>query len=168
MGISGSRRPFLKVSKENYTIQHMLAQGKTNAEIARVLQRSPSTIWRERKRNCLQDGDYSAAFAERYANQRKEEKPRRSSITSEVEALLKQGLDQRLSPEQILGRAELEGHQRLPCVQTFYNHIHRDRRAKGQLYKKLRHRGRKRKPRGHGKLKRSLITGCCGIEEGPA
>lgn len=155
-------------TEERYTIQHMLAQGKTNAEIAHILQRSASTIWRERKRNCLQDGDYSATFAERYANQRKQEKPRRSAISSEVEVLLKRGLDQRFSPEQILGRAKLEGHQKLPCVQTIYNHIHRDRKAKGQLYTRLRHRGRKRKPWGHGKLKRSLIVGRCGIEERPA
>lgn len=151
---------------ERYTIQHMHEQGKSCAAIALHLQRSKTTIARELKRNALDDGSYAAAFALTYAAGRKAHKNRRNAMTPEVIKTLEQGLEKRLSPEQIIGRSEVEN-TAMPCIQTAYNYIHKQRKKGRLLHKKLRHRGRKRKARGQSTKTRGTIPGRRDISERP-
>ena len=151
---------------ERYTIQHMHEQGKSCAAIALHLQRSKTTIARELKRNALDDGSYAAAFALTYAAGRKAHKNRRNAMTPEVIKTLEQGLEKRLSPEQIIGRSEVENTP-MPCIQTAYNYIHKQRKKGRLLHKKLRHRGRKRKARGQSTKTRGTIPGRRDISERP-
>lgn len=88
-------------------------------------------------------------------------------MTSEVCELVEQGLADRLSPEQIIGWQAKQGNAAMPCVQTVYNHVKKDRKAGGHLHKQLRQRGRRRKPRGHGKKRRSVIPNRRDISERP-
>jgi transposase, IS30 family len=153
---------------ERNIIHNMLQQGKTKSEIAAAIQRHPTTVWRECRRNRLADGDYSAAFAERYAEQRKNSKARRSAMSPDFITLMEQGLANHHSPEQIIGRLKAEGESKVPCVQTLYNHIRREKKKGRNLHKKLRHKGKKRKPHGQGKQRRASLPGRRDIEERPA
>ena len=51
--------------EERENILRMLVEGKKIREIAKALERSPSTISRELHRNCKRKEDYSPAKAER-------------------------------------------------------------------------------------------------------
>lgn len=55
----------------------------------------------------------------------------------------------------------------MPCVQTLYNHISADRKAGGKMHKRLRLRGRRRKPHGQGKQRRATIPNRRDISERP-
>jgi transposase, IS30 family len=125
-------------------------------------------VWRECERNSLADGDYSAAFAKRFAKERKNHKARRSAMSASFTILVEKGLENRRSPEQIVGRLKYEGHPQAPCVQTVYNHIHRERKKGGKIHRKLRHRGRKRKPHCQGIQRRAGIPGRRDMEERPS
>lgn len=154
-------------TEERFTIQHMNQQGKSSTSIGKVLSRAPSSITRELRRNALGDGSYSASFAGRFAKERASAKRRRSAFTPRVVALVEQGLEARMSPEQIIGRQAQQGNTDMPCTQTIYSHIRADRRCGGKLHKQLRLRGRKRKPRGEGKKRRPIIPNRRDISERP-
>lgn len=154
-------------TEERYTIQHMNEQGKSSISIGKALARVPSTITRELRRNALKDGSYSACFADRYSRERAADKPRRSAMTDRVGEILAAGLEDRLSPEQIIGLEKRRGNEDMPCIQTIYNHIHADRKSGGKLHRRLRLRGRRRKPRGLGKKRRSTIPNRRDIGERP-
>jgi IS30 family transposase len=152
-------------TEERFTIQHMNQQGKSSTSIGMVLSRATSSITRELRRNALQDGSYSAVFAESTAKVRAKDKLRRSAMTPEVCALVEQGLESRFSPEQIIGRQAQQDNGEMPCIQTLYNHIRSNRKAGGKLHKRLRLRGRRRKPHGQGKQRRSIIPNRRDISE---
>ena len=57
---------------ERYIISDLGESRKTIAAMARAIKRSPSTVLRERRRNCCNsDGAYRAAVAESYATARR-------------------------------------------------------------------------------------------------
>lgn len=151
---------------ERYTIQHMLEQGKSYAAIALIIKRSKSTIAREIKRNALPDGSYSASFAITHAQDRLRMKTRRNAMTQEVIKLLERGLEKRFSPEQIIGRNKRESIP-MPCIQTTYNYIRKERKKGRLLHQKLRFRGRRRKPRSQTAMSRGIIPGRRDIDERP-
>ena len=70
------------------------------------------------------------------------------------------------SPEQIVGRAKLEG---LKCVsvERIYQHIWDDKMKGDDLYKHLRNQGKRYSKRGAGIDKRGQIVGRNGIENRP-
>lgn len=152
---------------ERITLQFLHQQGKKQKEIAKELGRSPSTISRELRRNTMPSGVYSASFACRYAQDRKDNATRRNAITPEVLKVIDAGLDERLSPEQIVGRQKQQHGIAMPCVQTIYNHIERDRRSHGERYKRLRYHGKPRRKYGTGKASTSKIPARRDISERP-
>jgi len=155
--------------EERHTLQKMKQQGHTQKDIADELGRSPSTISRELKRNVLADGDYSAIFADRYARERARGKPHYQAINSENQAIIEARLKEKLSPEQIIGRAQ---QQQLcipmPSLATIYQHVHADRKCGGKLFRHLRHQGRRRKKHGQGKFKRPTIPNRIDISQRPS
>ncbi len=160
---------------ERESLLRGIASGKTIRGIAKELNRSPSTISREVKRNCRKIESYSAVKAERNYNRRRKKcgrqrKLRNSQIKLLVRHLL---LEQQWSPEQIDHRLKLEGNEIQISYSTIYRSIYlgdlEDRKlSHGQrgVARKLRHRGKTRHKKGHTET-RGKITISHPIEERP-
>lgn len=154
--------------EERDTIQKMKQQGHSQKIIAVTLGRSPATISRELNRNALPGGDYSAIFANRYAHERARGKPHYQAINAENEGFIAARLQQKLSPEQIIGRAHQQQiTPQMPSIATLYRHVHADRKRGGKLYRHLRHQGARRKKHGQGKVKRATVPNRIDISQRP-
>ncbi len=87
----------------------MKAQGFSIRAIARMLNRSPSTVSREFKRNQKADGTYSANHADMFYKKRRLNCGKKPILTDgEAREYALEKLDLRWSPEQIAGRAKLD------------------------------------------------------------
>jgi IS30 family transposase len=113
------------------------------AEIARRLGRHRATIYREIERNRCIVGGYRPESADNRAWARK---LRGSRIARSI--LLRQHVEDRLamgwSPEQIVGRMELEGSEHRISVESIYRHVWSLEGRKAGLPRLLRQRKRKR------------------------
>ncbi len=140
--------------------------GKGVREIARLLLRTASTISREVFRNTGGKG-YRPKQAQELAEERAMRPgPRRftEGVRLDAEEKLRKGW----TPEQICGRAELEGRPHV-CKETIYKHVYEDAKAGGDLWERLPRAKRKRKrrcPRQEGRG-RGVIPGRRGIETRP-
>jgi IS30 family transposase len=154
--------------EQRYTISQMLQKGYKKVEIARVIGVDKSTITREVKRNADgRNGAYRFDLAHRKAQERKRSKPHAVALTPEVIAYIEQRLrEDRWQPEQISGRAKLEG---VGCVSTttIYRYIAADRKAGGTLYKYLRRSKPYRKLKGKYADGRGIIRNRRDISERP-
>lgn len=140
--------------------------GKGNNEIARIIGRDKGTVSREVRRNKGLKG-YRHQQAHRKAEERAA-RPGPRRFTDEVRLDAEQKLRKGWTPEQICGRAELEGRPHV-CKETVYKHVYADAKAGGELWKELVRAKRKRKrrcPRQDGRG-RGLIPGRRGIETRP-
>ena len=125
---------------ERYHIYTMKKQGYANTAIANGMGRDRTTIWRELQRNTGQRGCRHHQ-TQRLAVARHQTKPKRVKLTPAVQAVIRAGLAQRWSPEQIAGRHCRETGERL-SAETLYQFIARDKRAGGTLYRQLRYQGK--------------------------
>jgi len=126
----------------------MLQSGYTQSKIAQTLNRDKSVISRELKRNCnLQTGNYSADLAHRKCTTRHVKKPKHKKLTPEIRAFIIEKLEDKLSPEQIVGYCKQNG---IACVshQWIYHLVWENKRRNGKLCKNLRSRGKPYKKRG--------------------
>lgn len=139
-------------------------QGKGIREISKLLERSPSTISRELKRNSLSDGDYSALKAQhRYEVRRRKCRRKKLFDNLDLKNKVKQlFMEESWSPEQISNRLlhECSGYQishqkiyRAIKAGVFDMYLPGDKKAS----RKLRHRGKTRNTKGRtetrGKIK---------------
>lgn len=144
--------------EQRYKIEAYKSLGKGITEIANYLGRDKSVISREIKRNADgRSGLYKADLAQRKTNQRHQNKRKMCKFNPEVEANVLHHLKQDYSPEQIVGRATIDGivmvsHERI------YQYIWKDKRGGGKLYKHLRTKGKKYRKRGLEKDNRGLIS----------
>jgi IS30 family transposase len=132
--------------KERCQIEVLVQAGFGVRAIARELKRDGSVISRERRRNALPGGGYSAEAAQRMAEGRREERRGARKETPEVMETIREGLEAGWTPEQIARHEQVEGRM-FVSHQWIYEAIGRDRAEGGQLYRKLwrvRRRGRKR------------------------
>lgn len=84
-------------------------QGIKIRAIARALNRTPSSISREFKRNRYKNGQYAAHHAQKLYDKRKRRCGRKPKLHDErIKKYVLQGLLKRWTPEQIAGRAKLE------------------------------------------------------------
>ena len=106
---------------------------------------------------CIRDRKY----AERQKTKRK-----KIYFTEEIKAEVKSGLENKLSPEQIVGKAKREGKA---CVshERIYQYIWMDKKQGGVLYQHLRCQGKKYRKRGNSKDNRGKITGRIDISQRP-
>ena len=86
---------------ERYQIYVLLKVGLTQKEIADQLNRSPSTISRELKRNHGLKG-YRPAQAQRFSDKRMRYAYKAKKLTDEVVGWIKKLLRQELSPQQVV------------------------------------------------------------------
>lgn len=147
-----------------YQIAILKKAGKDQKEIAELINVSPSTICREFQRNTGKNG-YRPLQAQIKADSRRKETVKALKMTVKVIELIESKIIIDWSPEQVSGwlkeeRGLLISHERI------YQHIWADKRNSGQLYKHLRHSGKKRKQYGS-KDKRGQIRNRISIDDRP-
>lgn len=146
----------------------MRQRGCGVVEIARELKRHRSTIWNEVRRNCSSyDGAYRARWAVEHTSgrRRRSRRNRRYGAVqfAPVEALLREDF----SPEQIVGRARLEG---CPVMshETIYLWIWADKARGGSLWRHLRGARKQKRKRYGRKDSRGRLAGKRPIQDRPA
>jgi IS30 family transposase len=126
--------------------------GYNQTEIAKEIGVHKSTISRELKRNIvfvrtvLGSWQYKPSYAQTYTKNRHKEKRKHVKFTQEVEAFVREKLQQDWSPEQICGYAKRYqlfslGHE------WVYRFILKDKEKGGKLYLHLRHQHKKYRKR---------------------
>lgn len=100
------------------------AQGLSIRAIAKKLNRSPSTVSREFRRNCYADGTYSAHHADKLYQKRRKNCGRKPKLQSgAVRDYVVEKMNLRWSPEQIAGRARLDKETFSISFSTIYRAI---------------------------------------------
>lgn len=157
--------------KERFYIEKRRGDGVNQATIARELELSPSTISRELRRNTDSafNGVYSCRRAETLARVRRQ-KARPDNVFNQLEPhiqdFIRQALSTHTSPEVISGRLLLEFGLSV-SKNSLYRYIQQERKAGGELYQQLPHRG-KRYNYQTDENKRGPIPNRVGIEHRPA
>lgn len=145
--------------EERYTITGLRIAGFSQAEIARHMGRSPSTICRELQRNrTTHDGMYRAEKAQKYALARRRRARRRSWFSHAQWRQVDAWLRQRWSPEQISGHLSDIGLWRI-SHETIYRHILWDKKVGGTLYKSMRIMAKVCRKRYNSKDSRGVLAG---------
>lgn len=154
---------------ERYLISRLRKTGHSVVEIAQILDRHRSTIYREYQRNSTQVRNCltycpSKAQEQRNGRLRRSRRGRQHSDWqyARVEALLRE----QWSPEQIADTLKLQQVFRI-SHQTIYRHVRRDWKAGGLLYLQLRRRYKRRK-RHYGLERRGRLQGKRMIDARPA
>jgi IS30 family transposase len=145
----------------------MLQAGFSKTVIAEAIGKHKSVISRELERNCdHRTGKYNPDLAQRKYEQRKKEKPKFIHFTDDIKRFVTGELENDLSPEQIAGRAKLEGR---PCVspESIYQFVWENKKQGGKLYTHLRNRGKRYRRRGSAKDSRGILKNRTGIKERP-
>jgi len=120
---------------ERYMISSNKRRGLSIREIAKVLDRAPSTVSRELRRNATTgDGIYRAEKAHSYATARRKRCRRGTQFSKAVLQDVEASLRLHLSPDQIVGRFSKDG-KLVPSRESIYRHVRRDKRNGGTLYK---------------------------------
>ena len=153
---------------QRYEIEILLSENFSQRIIAAKTGRNQSVICREIKRNCDQrSGIYKAELAQKKAELRHKNKPKKISFSIEIESSVKVLLEEDYSPEQIVGALSK---QKKECVsaERIYQFVWSDKKQGGKLYTHLRSRGKKYTKRGNTNGKRGQIVGRVDIDERPA
>jgi len=125
---------------ERARIETLYDQGKSIRTIAKKIERSPSTISRELKRNS-QDGSYQSEHAHQNYAQRRLHCGRIGKWSSELAKVINEKLRLTWSPEQIVGRL----FQGSLSFKTIYRWIYQGLLVDQDLTV-LRHKGKSQKP----------------------
>lgn len=158
---------------ERYTLSVLKRGGHSCRSIARIMDRDPSTISREIKRNAttaphLERPFYAPSKAQEHANGRRRRSRRVKhhgpEVYAHIEALLAQA---QWSPEQISSQLPMQLGIRLSHM-TIYRHVRRDQRRGGTMFRFLRHGGKRRRKRTYGPEKRGKLGGKPMIDTRPA
>jgi transposase, IS30 family len=124
--------------EERYRITALRMCRYSRAEIARQLQRHPSTIGRELRRNLTHhDGDYRAEKAHSYATARRRRCRRGAQFSAADMARVARLVRRKFSPEQIVGMWKRTGGLRI-SHETIYRRIRWDKQAGGDLWRHTR------------------------------
>jgi len=153
--------------EQRYKISSMQQAGFSQTEISLSLGRDKSVISRELRRNCdKRTGNYNPDLAHRKYEQRKKEKPKSIRFTQEIKQKIISQLEEKFSPEQIVGRSKLFGEI---CVshERIYQFVWADKKQGGKLYKNLRNNGKSYRKRANKNDSRGMIKNRIGIENRP-
>ncbi len=152
-------------SEERYDIYEKRGEKCSVHELATYLGKHPSSVYRELQRNKGLKG-YRPKQADDKAHARQSSKPRRVYFTEKIRTHVDFCLRQDFSPEQIVGRAELEG---IPMVshERIYQHIWADKAKGGTLHQHLRRARKKYRKRYGVKDDRGQIPNKTSIDARP-
>ena len=128
--------------EKRYHISALIKAGMNQKEIALEIAVHPSTISREFRRNNDKVRGYSAEVAQVISSKKHKEKPKRFSLTKNIEKYIRSKLKQDWSPEQIAGRMKLDTGVSV-VHETIYRYIYTNKKNGGKLYKYLRHKNKK-------------------------
>lgn len=152
--------------EERYTIAVLRRAGHRPAAIARALGRHRSTIIRELRRNRRSDGIYLPAIADGRARRRRSVSRRNRQFGEDAWRLVRAGLAQEWSPDQIAGRLRADDVLRI-SHETIYRYLLDDRAAGGTLYQQLRGARKQRRKRYGRYDSRGRLSGKRSIAERP-
>lgn len=148
-------------------IYALKATGSSLRAIAKIVERDVSTLSREISRNTGGRG-YRYKQADEKAIERRANASRTpKKLTPELIATVEANLLEKWSPDQISGRLKGEGIASV-SYEAIYQHIWKDKRSGGTLFKHLRHHGKKYNKRSSGKAGRGCIPNRVDIDERPA
>lgn len=154
--------------EQRYTISVLLKRGLKKNDIARIIGKDKSTITREINRNCdKRNLEYKSDLAQRKCMERSREKRKMKRFSKAIQAYIDAKLFIKLSPEQIVGRARLEGIE-MVSHERIYQYIWEDKKKGGQLFSHLRSRGKPYRKRGSLKDSRGIIPDRKHISQRPA
>jgi IS30 family transposase len=148
--------------EERYRITAHRMAGNSQAEIARLLQRHPSTIGRELRRSAT----YRAEKAHSYATARRRRCRRGARFSVEQMARVAALLRRKWSAEQISGTLGRTGELRI-SVETIYRRIRWDKLAGGSLWRHTRIMSNQRRKRYGAQDSRGVLAGKRHISERP-
>lgn len=153
-------------SEERYLIHAYKASGLLAPEIADILGRNKSTIYREIERNTSGRG-YRPKQADELASKRQSEKRKAIKMTESTIAKIEAKIKEDWSPEQISGRLLNEDNISI-SHETIYQHILKDKASGGDLHVHLRCQKKNKKRYGtKASDKRGQIVNRVSIDERP-
>ena len=152
--------------EERYFLSTNFTRGRSIPEIAREMGRSPSTLYRERRRNLCSLGCYTAANAQSYATARRRRSRRGSHYPQECWTMIYSLLKIQWSPEQISNCMMKAGSYKI-SFQTIYRTIRKDRCRGGYLHRNLRIMPKRRRKRYGRPDSRGVLAGKRLISERP-
>lgn len=154
-------------SEERYMLSKLKWQRFSQADIARLMGRSPSTISRELRRNATtHDGAYRPDKAIQYTQARRRRSRRNRQFDHHDFRRVINLLKRRFSPEQI--SAVLRKRRQLTIsTETIYAYLREDRRHGGTLYRFLRQAGKQRRKRYRSRDSRGKLRHKRSIHERP-
>jgi transposase, IS30 family len=153
-------------SEERYTISTLRRQGYSVAKIAQYLERHPSSIYREVRRNSCSDGWYRPSKAARRTRGRRSRSRRNRQFTPQDYEIVEGLLREDWSPEQISGYLK-DDDVFLISHETIYRYIWRDKQNGGSLYLHLRCSGKQKRKRYGAYDSRGRLAGKRHISERP-
>lgn len=142
--------------EQRYQIYAFKKSGWTNSAIADELGMHKSNIGRELKRNLSKRG-YRPNYADKLAVERRKGKVEvkiTDQTWQEIEADI---VEQEWSPEQISGRRDLGGLQKV-SPEWIYQRIYKDKRKGGELYLHLRSQKKRKKRYGTNSRRGGLVN----------
>ena len=142
--------------------------GESTTNTAEVLGVHRSTLYRELSRNKGQRGYRYQQAHEKALERKKVVSGNRLKMTPELIILIESKLRLQWSPEQISGWLKRRNSNEAVSHESIYRHIWRDKQENGDLYRELRHHGKKYNKRGSGKSGRGCIPRRIDIAERPA
>lgn len=152
---------------ERTMLSRLRQQGMAIPAIASLLQRSPSTLYRELARNSCRDGRYRVEKAESRARGRSHLSGKNLRLTEDMMTYIHAHLQRYWSPEQIVQRARRDGIPMI-CHESLYRLIEEDRIAGGTWHRYLRCHRKQRRKRYRSYDRRGILTGKRMITERPA
>lgn len=153
--------------EERSQIRLLKAMRHCVTSIAKKLKRDRSTISRELKRNGGKRGSYHTKQADKKATERRSAASRGAKkMTAALKEKVIKGIKEKWSPVQISGRLKCSGIS--ISHESIYKLIREDKESGGELYKQLRHGGKRYKKRLNGqKAGRGCIPNRVDISERP-
>lgn len=153
--------------EQRYTIECMLKQSHSKKSIYTTIGINESTLYRELNRNKKPKGNYNAKYAQKLADERCKEGHVKKHFTKSMQTYIIEKLTKyQWSPEQIVGRAKLEGVE-IVSHERIYQFIWQDKSNGGVLYTHLRTSQKKYKKRYGSKSSRGQIPDKVSIEQRP-
>lgn len=142
-------------------------RGDSVLEIAKFLQVDRSTIYRELQRNRGKRGYRFKQAHHKSVKRRYLASSHSHKMTPDLIVLVESKLRIQWSPEQIAGWLKKQDSSKSVSHETIYQHIWDDKKSGGELYKHLRHNGKKYNKKGARRSGRGCIPNRVDIEERP-
>lgn len=153
--------------EERYIMSALMAKGFSVVDTAKQMNRSPSTLYRERKRNARKsNGFYTPSVADNYYRGRRRRRRGYSHFDPDQWTMVQDKIEMKWSPEQISNVFKQQGIMNI-SYQTIYRRIIRDRKRGGNVYEDLRIMPKVRRKKRNSVDSRGILPGKRPITDRP-